>query len=360
MIDTNELLALAVEKKASDIFITVGIPPTLKIEGNLVQLNHPKLTPDDAAAFVKKMMQEEDQYQEFLEVGDKDFSISLAGVGRFRIVAYRQRGSVAARIRVVNFAPQDFSKLRIPQTILDLSKKSQGLILITGPPGSGKSTTLSAMISLLNKTQSVHIITLEDPISFLHKHDKSIIDQREIGLDAPNYVKALRSAMRQAPDVILIGELRDYETISTALMAAENGHLVLSTLPTSGISSAIDRIVDVFPGEQQQQIRVQLAATLEAIVSQELIPCSQGGRTPAFEIMTVDPVIRQLIREGQLAKIETLVQKEPSEGMVSMDHSIGRLYQEGLISKEDAMFYSVSQERMTQFLYDYSNSVLES
>ncbi|HMM69491.1 MAG TPA: PilT/PilU family type 4a pilus ATPase, partial [Gudongella oleilytica] len=282
MIDSSQLLERAVEMKASDIFITVGVPPTFKIDGKLVPLEHPVLNPEDTEEFAKSLFKREEHYKEFLENGDKDFSVSLKGVGRYRVVVYNQRGSFAVAIRVLSFIQDEPEDLRIPQSVLNFHRRTKGLVLITGPTGSGKSTTLSKIIDLINRNRSCHIITLEDPIEYLHKHNKSIVDQREIGLDAKSYSQALRSAMRQAPDVILIGEMRDHETIAAALTAAETGHLVFSTLHTLGAAKTIDRIVDIFPANQQQQVRVQLSTVLQGVVSQQLIPSEKLGRVPAF------------------------------------------------------------------------------
>lgn len=352
MIETSKLLKLSVERNASDIFITVGVPPTLKIDGTLVPLDHPVLTPEDTEKFVIELFKRDEHYKEFLENGDKDFSISLKGVGRFRVDVYTQRGSMAAAMRVLSFEQSDPKNLRIPQGILDFYKKTKGLILVTGPTGSGKSTTLSAIIALINQNRACHIITLEDPIEYLHRHKKSIVDQREIGIDSKSYAMALRAALRQAPDVILIGEMRDYETISIALTAAETGHLVFSTLHTVGAAKTVDRIVDIFPPGQQQQVRVQLSTVLQAVVSQQLIPSREFGRVPAFEIMLANPAIRNMIRDGKVPQIEAAIQTGRSEGMVSMDVSIAELYRQGAITSEDAMLYSVNQEALARYMKD--------
>lgn len=352
MIKTSELLKISVDRHASDIFVTVGVPPTLKIDGTLVPLGHPVLRPEDTEKFVTELFKRDEHYKEFLENGDKDFSISLKGVGRFRVDVYTQRGSMAAAIRVLSFEQNDPKSLRIPQTILDFHKKTKGLVLVTGPTGSGKSTTLSAIIALINQNRSCHIITLEDPIEYLHRHEKSIVDQREIGIDSKSYAMALRAALRQAPDVILIGEMRDYETISIALTAAETGHLVFSTLHTVGAAKTIDRIVDIFPPTQQQQVRVQLSTVLQAVVSQQLIPSREFGRVPAFEIMFANPAIRNMIRDGKVPQIEAAIQTGRSEGMVGMDISIAALYNQGAITRDDAMLYCVNQEALVRYLKD--------
>jgi len=349
MIEINELLKISVEKNASDIFITVGIPPTLKIDGNLVKLEHTKLSPEDTESLIMKLFKLDEHYQEYLKNGDKDFSISLKGVGRFRVDVYKQRGSMAAAIRVLKFDSNKVENLKIPKIVLDFYKKTKGLVIVTGPTGSGKSTTISAIIDLINKNRDCHIITIEDPIEHLHRHNKSIVDQREVGIDSRNYKMALKAALRQAPDVIFIGEMRDYETISIALTAAETGHLVFSTLHTIGAAKTIDRIVDVFPANQQQQVRVQLSTVLEGVISQQLIPSENIGRIPAFEIMLSTPAINNMIRSGKVPQIDAAIQTGLSEGMISMDVSIAELYNKGLISKKDAELSSVNIEALERY-----------
>ncbi|MFO7886993.1 MAG: type IV pilus twitching motility protein PilT [Eubacteriales bacterium] len=350
MIEINELLKISVEKNASDIFITVGIPPTLKIDGNLVKLEHPKLSPEDTESLIMKLFKLDEHYQEYLKNGDKDFSISLKGVGRFRVDVYKQRGSMAAAIRVLKFDSNKVENLKIPDIVLDFYKKTKGLVIVTGPTGSGKSTTISAIIDLINKNRDCHIITIEDPIEHLHRHNKSIVDQREVGIDSKSYKMALRAALRQAPDVIFIGEMRDYETISIALTAAETGHLVFSTLHTIGAAKTIDRIVDVFPANQQQQVRVQLSTVLEGVISQQLIPSENIGRIPAFEIMLSTPAINNMIRSGKVPQIDAAIQTGRSEGMISMDVSIAELYNKGLITKKDAELSSVNIEALERYI----------
>ncbi len=350
MVKIDELLRTAAESDASDIFITVGVPPTFKINGVLTPSYGEKLLPQDTERLVRELFKKEADFNEFVSVGEKDFSISLAGVGRFRVDAYTQRGSLAAAIRVVKFDLPDAKALGIPQTVLDFHKKTRGLVLITGPTGSGKSTTLSALIDLINRGRSCHILTLEDPIEHLHHHDKSIVDQREIGVDTQSYAKALRSALRQAPDVILVGEMRDLETISIALTAAETGQLVLSTLHTVGAAKTIDRIIDVFPTNQQEQVKFQLSTVLQAVVSQQLIPSEEKGRVAAFEIMVVNPAIRNMIRESKIMQIDTAIQMGRSQGMIGMDASIAGLCNHGLISREDALTYCINTESISKLL----------
>lgn len=349
MIELQSLLKEAVDKMASDIFISVGVPPTLKINGQLIKIDDEKLNPEMAKKMISELFKTEEDFLDFVKAGEKDFSTSLAGIGRFRVAAYIQRGSMAAAIRVLRFESLDLGELNIPTEILDFHSKKKGLILVTGPTGSGKSTTLSAIISLINKKRSCHILTLEDPIEYLHKHDKSIVDQREIGIDTKSYSMALKSALRQAPDVILIGEMRDYETVSIALTAAETGHLVLSTLHTTSAAKTIDRIIDVFEPSQQQQIRVQLSTVLTAVVTQQLLPSIDDSRIPAFEVMIANPNIRNLIREAKIPQIDAAIQTGRAFGMMSMDMSIANLYNEGKITKETALAYAVNPEGITKY-----------
>ncbi len=343
------LLREAVEKVASDIFITVGVPPTFKIDGTLVVQSGSSLSAKDTEALVTSLFEHQEQLDEFQRMGEKDFSISLSGVGRFRVDAYMQRGSMAAVLRVMQFEEVDPVTLGLPEVILDLHKKTKGLILVTGPAGSGKSTTLSALISLINHSRSCHILTLEDPIEFVHHHERSIVDQREIGSDSRSYAHALRSALRQAPDVVLVGEMRDYETISIALTAAETGHLVLSTLHTVGAAKTIDRIVDAFPSDQQQQIRFQLSTVLQAVVSQQLIPSLHGRRVVALEMMQVNPAIRNLIREAKIPQIEAAIQTGRSSGMIAMDMSLAELYNTGQISLENTLLHCTNPESIQKY-----------
>ena len=349
MIELQSLLKEAVDKMASDIFISVGVPPTLKINGQLIKVDDEKLNPETAKKMICELFKTGEDFLDFVKAGEKDFSTSLAGIGRFRVAAYIQRGSMAAAIRVLRFESLDLGQLNIPTEILDFHSKKKGLILVTGPTGSGKSTTLSAIISLINKKRSCHILTLEDPIEYLHKHDKSIVDQREIGIDTKSYSMALKSALRQAPDVILIGEMRDYETVSIALTAAETGHLVLSTLHTTSAAKTIDRIIDVFEPSQQQQIRVQLSTVLTAVVTQQLLPSIDDSRIPAFEVMIANPNIRNLIREAKIPQIDAAIQTGRAFGMMSMDMSIANLYNEGKITKETALAYAVNPEGITKY-----------
>lgn len=350
MIPFQELLAKTVELNASDLHITVGIPPTMRINGNLLPYGNERLTPKEVEEYTKYVLTEE-QYQKYISIGEIDLSYSVQGIGRFRVNIFRQRGSDAMALRTVALQMPTLEKLSMPPVIKNLCKKTRGLILVTGPTGSGKSTTLAAMINEINNTRSGHIITLEDPIEYLHKHKKSIVNQREIGYDTKSYAAALRSALREDPDVILVGEMRDLETISIAITAAETGHLVMSTLHTIGASKTIDRIVDVFPPHQQQQIKVQLSAVIEGIISQQLITRADGeGRVCALEIMVATPAIRNLIREGKTHQIDSAVQTGGKHGMKTMDMSLVELYKKGIITYDDAMTYCVDKDIMERLI----------
>lgn len=346
----EEILRGAVEKGASDIFLVAGQPLSYKLNGLIEKQSDQPIKPATLEELVDAMYTFAKRDAVYREQGDDDFSISIPSVGRFRINIYKQRGSWSAVLRVVNFELQDISIMGIPQTILDMGNKRKGMILVTGPAGSGKSTTLAYIIDHINKTRNCHILTLEDPIEFLHKHTKSIVSQREIGIDSPNYSRALKAAMRESPDVILIGEMRDLETIEVAMTAAETGHLVLSTLHTLGAANTIDRIIDVFPPEQQQQIRVQLAMVLQSVVSQQLLPTKDGSLVPAFEILQANNAVRTLIRDGKVHQINSTISTSADEGMVAMDKSILNLYKQGSIDEMTALAHCINREMMERNL----------
>lgn len=329
----NDLLAFATQKGASDVFITVGVPPEIKINNQIRCAGEEPLTVETATNLISSMFKSEAQYQQFQKEHGADFSYAIAGVGRFRVSAFFQRGSVAATIRIVRFVLPDPSALGIPKAVLDTYRYKSGLVLVTGPSGSGKSTTIASIINLINENRRGHILTIEDPIEYLHPHKKCIVNQREIHIDCFSYADGLRSSLRQAPDVLFIGEMRDLETISAAITAAETGHFVLSTLHTKSAADSINRMVDVFPAAQQQQIRLQLASVLKLVVSQQLVPTKAGGLTGAFEIMTVNGAIRNLIREGKTHQINMMIQNSPSEGMLTMSTALDRLLQAGIIDK---------------------------
>lgn len=346
----DDLLIETMDRKASDLHITVGLPPISRVNGKLTPIGSEKLNQKETEEFVREVLSEE-QYIDYRQRGEIDLSYSVPGVGRFRLNIYRQRGSDAMAIRAVGLKIPTLDDLEHPPVIAEFTRKTRGLVLVTGPTGSGKSTTLAAMINQINNERNAHILTLEDPIEFLHKHGKSIVNQREIGHDSESYATALRAALREDPDVILVGEMRDLETISIAITAAETGHLVLSTLHTIGAAKTIDRIVDVFPPHQQQQIKIQLAAVLEGIVSQQLIERQDGnGRIAALEILVVTPAIRNLIREGKTHQIDSAVQTGSKYGMKSMDMSLIELYRKGLISKDSLFTYSVDREIVSRMI----------
>jgi twitching motility protein PilT len=349
----KDLLAIAMERGASDLQITVGVPPVIKVRGELEYIGDEKLGVKDSERLVRELFSDAEAYREFVATGDKDFSVSISGLGRFRVNAFIQRGSSAAAVRLVMPNLPDPGELLIPQAVLDLHKHNKGLIIVTGPTGSGKSTTLSCIIDLINSSRKCHILTLEEPIEFLHRHKNSVVNQREIGQDTASYAKALRSALRESPDVILVGEMRDLETISIAMTAAETGHLVLSTLHTLGASKTIDRIIDVFPPNQQQQIRIQLSTVLQAVVSQQLLPSPERGRVAAFEIMTVNNAIRNLIREAKTYQIDSAIHTGRSMGMRSMDYSIAELCKKGLISRDTALLFCFNQDVVLKYMQEF-------
>jgi twitching motility protein PilT len=352
--ETINLLKKAIENKASDIFIIAGRPLSYKIADVIEEVGSKKLMPEDTCALITEIysLAQGRSMQGLLQSGDDDFSFSISDLGRFRCNTYKQRGSLAAVLRVVYFELPKPQELHIPETVMELSKKEKGLVLITGSAGSGKSTTLSCIIDRINSTRNSHIITIEDPIEFVHRHKKSIVSQREIAHDTLNYVQALRAALRQAPNVILLGEMRDYETIATAMTAAETGQLVLSTLHTVGAANTIDRIIDVFQENQQQQIRVQLSMVLQAVVSQQLIPAVGGGLVPAFEIMLVNSAIRNMIRESKVHQIDNAIYSGGAAGMVTMDADLLRLYKEGKITRENALLYCTNLDAMMKKIGD--------
>ena len=340
MITIDELLKIGKENGASDVHITVGIPPKMRVNGELVDMNYPKLMPEDTDAIISPMLSER-QKEILKRDGEADFSFSIPALGRYRVNAFNQRGSLAAAIRLVGTQIPKPEDLGLPKSVIDLYNKKRGLILVTGPTGSGKSTTLASLINRINENRKAHIITLEDPIEYLHQHKLSMVNQREVGLDTMSYANALRAALREDPDVILVGEMRDLETISIAITAAETGHLVLSTLHTIGAASTIDRIIDVFPPHQQQQIRIQLSMVLEAVISQQLIPTAdRHHRVAAFEVMLMSVAIKNLIREAKTFQIESMIQTSKKSGMITMDDALYELCMMGHITSEQAINFA--------------------
>mgnify|MGYP000824235161 CR=1 FL=1 len=352
MVTIEELMRIAKDNGASDVHITVGIPPKMRVAGALTDMDFPRFLPNDTSEIIKSIMNER-QLEILNKKGEVDFSFSIPSLGRYRINVYNQRGSLAAAIRLVGTTVPKPEELGLPKSVVDLYSKKRGLVLVTGPTGSGKSTTLASLVDKINENISSHIITLEDPIEYLHHHKKAMVNQREIGIDSMTYANALRAALREDPDVILVGEMRDLETISIAITAAETGHLVFSTLHTIGAASTIDRIIDVFPPHQQQQTRIQLSGVIEGIIAQQLLPKEGGGRVAAYEVMLATPAIRNLIREGKSFQIQSMIQTSKKLGMQAMDDAIYDLYMQNKISAEDAVSFAqepaVMQQKVTLF-----------
>ncbi len=332
----DNILRAAFELKASDIHLTVGVPPMFRINGELKRYGKEILQLDDTEGMGRAVIPES-KWELFKEMGELDLSYAVPGISRFRVNVYTQRGAVALAIRVISTNIPSIDDLNMPPILRSITEKPQGLVLVTGPTGSGKSTTLAAMIGYMNQMMRKHIITLEDPIEYLHKHGKCIIDQREIGADTKSFANALRAALRQDPDAILVGEMRDLETIQTAITAAETGHLVFGTLHTQSAPASVERIIDVFDPAQQPQIRTQLAGVLLAIISQRLFKTiDNSGRRAATEIMVNNAAIANLIRNDKIHQIETVIQTSRAQGMITLETSIKELMQEGVISREAA------------------------
>lgn len=351
MATIEEMLRIAKEAGASDLHITVGVPPKMRVNGQLITMDFPRLLPPDTDSLLSEIMNER-QRKQFEEKGEHDMSFSIPALGRYRVNAYKQRGSVAIALRLVGTQVPSPETLGVPKSVIDLYQRKRGLVLVTGPTGSGKSTTLAAIIDKVNNNRECHVITLEDPIEYLHQHKMAMVNQREIGLDSQSYANALRAALREDPDVILVGEMRDFETISVAITAAETGHLVLSTLHTIGAASTVDRVIDVFPPHQQQQIRVQLANVLEAVISQQLIPKADGtGRVAAFEVLHANHAVRNLIREGKSHQLMSVMQTNRKMGMIAMDETIQQLYYDGKIDREMAIQFAQDPEGMENKLF---------
>ena len=343
----EEILQEAKESGASDVHITVGLPPKMRLNGKLIAMEkYGKMLPPDTLQIAEEIMSEK-QKALLEERGQHDMSFSIRGLGRYRLNVFKQRGSIAMAFRVVATDIPSAQSLGIPDTVTDLYKKQRGLVLVTGPTGSGKSTTLASIIGTINNNREAHVITLEDPIEFTYQHKMSIVNQREIGTDSNSYAAALRAALREDPDVILVGEMRDLETISTAITAAETGHLVLSSVHTIGASNTVDRLIDVFPSHQQQQIRIQLAGVLEAIISQQLLPTGDGvSRVAAFEVLHINSAVRNLIREGKNHQLITYMQTYRKQGMITMDDAIMELYRSQKITRETALQFAQDPDTM--------------
>lgn len=336
VLTAEDLLRQAYEHRASDIHITVNSPVMFRINGEMKSVGGGMLNPYDTMELAKQLMSAE-QYEVFAEKGDLDFSYGISDVSRYRINAYKQRGNATLTIRLIPQNIPAMEQLGLPAIAQEFANKPQGLVLVTGPTGSGKSTTLAAIIDYINRSRSEHIITLEDPIEFVHEHKKCIVNQREIGIDTASFATGLRAALRQDPDVILVGEMRDLETISTAITAAETGHLVFGTLHTSDAPHTIDRIIDVFPPESQQQIRVQLAAVLLGVMAQRLLPTADGrGRVAAMEVLVNTPAVANLIRSEKVHQIRSVMQTGSTQGMQTLEMSLRELLQRGTITVDEA------------------------
>ena len=342
-----DYLSRAAKDGASDLFLVPGGSVSYKLDGQLIPLEEQRLTPPQGETLIKEIYTLANRDSAgFLATGDDDFSFSVSGLARFRVNTYRQRGSLAAVIRVVAFSIPDWQELHIPQQVMDLATLSSGMVLVTGTAGSGKSTTLACLIDRINRNRACHIITLEDPIEYLHRNQKSIVSQREIAVDTSDYLSALRACLRQAPDVIQLGEMRDLEAIRTAMTAAETGHLLLATLHTHGAVNTIDRIIDTFPADQQEQIRIQLSSVLRTVVSQQLLPDVDGGQVPAFELLHLTGAVRSMIRDCKNHQIPAAIASGANDGMISMDQSILALYQAGRITRQTALDYADNPEQM--------------
>ncbi len=348
--ELTDLLEEVLRREASDLHLSVGTPPVIRIHGDLVRLDYPKLTPKDTKEMVYSILTSEqrERLEKNLEL---DFSYSLPGKARFRVNIYHQRNSLAAAFRFIPVEIKTLEELGLPKILETLARKPRGFVLVTGPTGSGKTTTLAALINIINETRNLHIMTIEDPIEYLHHHKKSIVNQREVGLDTKSFANALKYVLRQDPDVILIGEMRDVETIATALTAAETGHLVFATLHTPDAPQSIDRIIDVFPPHQQQQVRIQLAGTLQGIVAQQLLQTRDGrGRVVAVEVLFATPAVRNLIREAKGHQIYNVMQTGQKYGMQTMDQALADLYGRGKISYEMAMARAIDPHDIRQLL----------
>lgn len=345
--DITDYLRSAVEQDASDVFVVAGAPVSCRVKGEIRHIGDKMMLPSDTEELMTALYKHAGRDMgPFLEQGDDDFSFAIPGLARFRVNAYRQRGSLASVVRVVAFDIPDWREMHIPEQVIDLADVDQGMVLVTGATGSGKSTTQACIIDRINRTRSCHVITLEDPIEYLHRNQQSIVSQREIAVDTENYLTALRSCLRQDPDVILLGEMRDYETIRTAMTAAETGHLLLATLHTNSAVKTIDRIIDSSPPVQQPQIRIQLSTVLHTVVSQQLIPAKDGSLVPAFEIMHMNSAIKSMIRDSKNHQIDNAIASGGNEGMLSMDQSILNLYKAGIVDKETALVYAANPDQL--------------
>ena len=352
--DISELLEKLVKEGGSDLHISSNLPPAIRIDGKLKRMDYPPLAPDDVENLLFPMLSNE-QRRRLEQEWELDFSYGIEGLSRFRVNFYKDKGNYAAAFRTITSKVPTFDQLGLPEIVRTTAEKPRGLILVTGPTGSGKSTTLAAMIDYINSTRAEHILTIEDPIEFVHTSKTSIVHQRELGLDTRSFANALKSALREDPDIILVGEMRDHETIALALTAAETGHLVFGTLHTSSASQTVDRIIDVFPEGQQQQIRVQLANSLQAVFAQTLLPKIQPdgtkkGRVMAQEIMLVTPAIANLVRESKAAQIYSTIQMNQGMGMQTLEMALANLYKQKLVTLEDALSKTSRPEELKRMI----------
>lgn len=352
--DISELLEKLVKEGGSDLHISSNLPPAIRIDGKLKRMDYPPLAPDDVENLLFPMLSNE-QRRRLEQEWELDFSYGIEGLSRFRVNFYKDKGNYAAAFRTITSKVPTFEQLGLPEIVRTTAEKPRGLILVTGPTGSGKSTTLAAMIDYINSTRAEHILTIEDPIEFVHTSKTSIVHQRELGMDTRSFANALKSALREDPDIILVGEMRDHETIALALTAAETGHLVFGTLHTSSASQTVDRIIDVFPEGQQQQIRVQLANSLQAVFAQTLLPKVQPdgtkkGRVMAQEIMLVTPAIANLVRESKAAQIYSTIQMNQGMGMQTLEMALANLYKQKLVTLEDALSKTSRPEELKRMI----------
>ncbi len=345
----DDLLRETCERGSSDLHLTVGLPPMLRVDGALVHTNYQPLAPNDTQRLIYDILTS-DQVQWFEKTRELDFSYGVKGIGRFRVNVYKQRGSVGAALRWIPNEIPTFEQLGLPEKLREFTRKQSGLVLVTGPTGSGKTTTIACMIDTINAERPVHIMTMEDPIEYLHRHKKAMVNQRELNTDTDSFDNALRAVLREDPDVVLIGEMRDLETIAAALTLAETGHLVFGTLHTRNAPQTVDRVVDVFPPHQQEQIRVQLSSTLEAVVAQQLIPRMGGGRIAAIEIMVATAAIRNLIREGKTYQIYGALETGAQHGMQTMDKVLADMHRSGQITHDEALARAIDAENFKRFL----------
>jgi twitching motility protein PilT len=351
----DELLDIVVSKNASDLHIAVGIPPVIRVDGELLATNYSPFTEHISQRMVYDILTDE-QIQTFESTYELDCSYPLGKIARFRVNVFRDKGTVAAALRLIPARIPTVRELNLPLVLEDLARKPRGLVLVTGPTGSGKSTTLAAMVGLINGESSKHIITIEDPIEYLHTHRRSIINQRELGQDTKDFQIALREALREDPDVILVGEMRDLETMRLAITAAETGHLVFATVHTNNAAQTVDRIVDVFPVGQQEQIRIMLSNNLEAVISQQLLPrAGMPGRVAVIEVMIASPAIRNLIREGKAHQMTSMIQTSAHLGMQTMDQCLRDYYQRGLITYEEALARAMNVDELKKMLFTESS-----